>query len=189
MALSMPFVYSIARMSHLHILELMIALWVLHLVGTQVLLRSMKPPAVPLSLRESFIIQARSHNSDFFLGVSFLAATALSVCLLVLVFDASLRAVMAPGLLLFGLGTAASFAMYRFCFADRRSALQLLAESKEKGCTEATLQAHGFQQPLITNLLADRVATKLTDPFGGRTVDVTRLWITEAGRRELTERG
>jgi hypothetical protein len=66
-ALAMPFVYSSVRMSRLHVLELMITLWVFYLVGTQVLLRSMKPPAVPLSLRESFVIQARSHNSgDYF---------------------------------------------------------------------------------------------------------------------------
>jgi hypothetical protein len=44
--------------------------------------------------------------------------------------------------------------MHRFCIADRRSDLRLLAASKEEGCTEAILQAHGFQQPLITNLLA-----------------------------------
>jgi hypothetical protein len=110
----------------------------------------MNPPAVRLSLRESFIVQARSHNSDFFLGVTFLAGTALSVCLLALVFDASTRPVAAPCLMFVGLITAASFAMYRFCIADRRSALRLLAAAKEEGCTEAILQAQGFCSQIVS---------------------------------------
>jgi hypothetical protein len=188
-AFAMPFVYLIVGMSGLHAVEFMIALWVFYLVGTQVLLRSMNPPAVRLSLRESFIIHARSHNSDYFLGMTFLAGTLLSVCLLVLVLDASARAVAAPCLMFIGLITAACFAMYRFCIADRRSALLLLAAAKEEGCTEAILQARGFQQALITGLLADRVAIKSTRPIdeGGRSVEVTRLWITDAGRSELAE--
>jgi hypothetical protein len=188
-ALAMPFVFLIARMGRIHAVEWMIALWVFYLVGTQVLLRSMNPPAVPLSLRESFIVQARSHNSDYFLGMTLLAGTALSACLLALVFDVSHRTEFAPGVMLFGIGTAASFAMYRFCIADRRSALLLLAAAKEAGCTEAILQAQGFQQPLITGLLADRVAIRSTRTIGegGHSVELTRLWITDAGRSELAE--
>lgn len=188
-ALTMSFVYPIASMSGLHVVELMMAVWAFYLVGTQVLLRSMNPPAVRLSLRESFVIQARSHNSDFFLGMTFLVGTVLSGGLFALVFDASDRAFIAPCLMFIGLITAISFAMYRFCVADRRSALLLLAAAKEEGCTEAILQAQGFQQALITGLPADRVAIKSTRPIavGGRSVEVTRLWITEAGRRELAE--
>jgi hypothetical protein len=188
-ALAMPFVYPIVWMSVLHAVELMIAVWMFYLVGTQVLLRSMNPPAVRLSLRESFVIQARSHNSDFFLGITFLVGTVLSGGLFALVFDASDRAVIAPCLMFIGLITATSFAMYRFCIADRRSALLLLAAAKEEGCTEAILQAQGFQQALITGLLADRVAIRSTWPIdeGGRSVEITRLWITEAGRSELAE--
>jgi hypothetical protein len=128
-------------------------------------------------------------HSDFFLGMTFLVGTALSVCLLVVVFDASARAVAAPCLVFVGLIPATTFAMYRFCIADRRSALRLLAAAKEEGCTEAILQAQGFQQALITGLLADRVAIRSSRPIdeGGRSVEVTRLWITEAGRSELAE--
>jgi hypothetical protein len=111
------------------------------------------------------------------------------VGLLALVYDAGDRLVLAPCLMLFGLGTAANLAMYRFCLADRRAALLLLAAAKEEGCTEAILQARGFQQALITGLLADRVAIKSTRPIdeGGRSVEVARLWITDAGRSEIAE--
>jgi hypothetical protein len=176
-------------MSGLHAVECMAAFWVFQLVGTQVLLRSMNPPAVRLSLRESFIVQARSHTSDFFLGITFLVGIFVSVGLLALVFDADHRVVLAPCLGLFGLITVASFAMYRFCIADRRAALLLLAAAKEEGCTEAVLQERGFQQALITSLLADRVVTKSTRRIheGGRSVEITRLGITNAGRSEIAE--
>jgi hypothetical protein len=69
---------------------------------------------------------------------------------------------------------------------DRRRALELLASSRD-GATEAIMRAHGFTVAQMVELVraglasatAERVAT------GGKLMEVTRVRITEAGRRAL----
>ena len=69
--------------------------------------------------------------------------------------------------------------------AEERRALELLAASPE-GATEALLVTHGFTSELITGLLDAGLAMAITEPMTGeRTVDVTRVRITDAGRAAL----
>jgi hypothetical protein len=70
--------------------------------------------------------------------------------------------------------------------ADRRRALALLAGSPD-GCTEAVMLAHGFKLDLLVELVRDGLATTKPERMrvGGREIAVTRVRITEAGRRAL----
>ena len=69
---------------------------------------------------------------------------------------------------------------------DRRRALQLLAASTD-GHTEGLLRAHGITSEMVTELVRDGLAT--TNPervvIGTSAIEVTRVRITEAGRRAL----
>jgi hypothetical protein len=71
--------------------------------------------------------------------------------------------------------------------ADRRRALNLLAASQD-GCTEAIMLAHGFKVALLVDMIREGLTTAHNERViaGGRTVDVTRVRITEAGRRALS---
>jgi len=71
---------------------------------------------------------------------------------------------------------------------DRRRALELLAGSGD-GYTEALMLAHGFTVELMVDLcIADlAIATVERMVAGGRTVEVVRLTITDAGRQALAE--
>jgi hypothetical protein len=70
---------------------------------------------------------------------------------------------------------------------DRRRALELLAASPD-GCTEALMLAHGFTVELLVDLCIAELAIATPERMvvGGRTVEVVRMKITEAGRRALT---
>jgi hypothetical protein len=70
---------------------------------------------------------------------------------------------------------------------DRRRALELLAACPD-GCTEAILLAYGFTLELLIELCIAELAivTPQRMVIGGRTVEVVRMKITEAGRRALT---
>ena len=70
---------------------------------------------------------------------------------------------------------------------DRRRALELLGGSRD-GCTEAVLLAHGFAVPLLVELVRTGLATAKVELMmaGKRRIKVTRVRITEAGRRALT---
>jgi hypothetical protein len=72
--------------------------------------------------------------------------------------------------------------------ADRRRAIALLANSAG-GCTEAVMQAHGFAPTLIGGLIRAGLATAKADWIvaGGRSLEVRRLQITDAGRQALAE--
>jgi hypothetical protein len=67
---------------------------------------------------------------------------------------------------------------------DRRRALELLASSPD-GCTEAILLAHGFTVDFIVELVRAGFATAGSERVvaGGRTVEIARVRITDAGRR------
>jgi hypothetical protein len=63
-------------------------------------------------------------------------------------------------------------------------ALSILASSPN-GCTEATMIAHGFTVDFMTVLVLSGLATATVERMivGRKQVDVTRLCITDAGRR------
>jgi hypothetical protein len=70
--------------------------------------------------------------------------------------------------------------------ATRRRALELLAASPD-GATEAIMFAHGFTIDLLVELVRAGLATAKAERVmaGGRSMQVTRVRITEAGRRAL----
>jgi hypothetical protein len=72
--------------------------------------------------------------------------------------------------------------------ATRRRALELLAGSRD-GCTEAVMLAHGFTVEMLVDLVRAGLATATSERVvaGGRSIEVARVRITEAGRRALRE--
>jgi hypothetical protein len=70
--------------------------------------------------------------------------------------------------------------------ATRRRALELLATSRD-GCTEAIMLAHGFTVEQMVEIVRAGLATaKAERVVAGRLpMEVTRVRITEAGRRAL----
>jgi hypothetical protein len=70
--------------------------------------------------------------------------------------------------------------------ADQREALRMLAGSPH-GCTESILLAHGFAVGMLRDLVRDGLATADRENVvtGRRRIAVTRLRITDAGRRAL----
>jgi hypothetical protein len=73
--------------------------------------------------------------------------------------------------------------------ATRRRALELLAASRD-GASEAILVAHGFSIDLLVGLIRAGLATAKAERVvaGGRTIEVARVRITEAGRQALAVR-
>jgi hypothetical protein len=72
--------------------------------------------------------------------------------------------------------------------ADERRLLELLAAA-EDGATDPLLRAHGFTLEVIINIVSTGLATAKAERVftaAGRAVDVTRVRITDAGRRALT---
>jgi hypothetical protein len=71
---------------------------------------------------------------------------------------------------------------------DRRRALELLATCRD-GCTEALLIAHGFTVAQMVERVNAGMATATAERMvaGGKTIEVARVRITEAGRRALVE--
>ena len=70
--------------------------------------------------------------------------------------------------------------------AERRRALELLAASPD-GCTEAFILAHGFTTDFLIDLIRAGLATAQTERavVGRRSMQVTRMRITDAGLRAL----
>jgi hypothetical protein len=68
--------------------------------------------------------------------------------------------------------------------ATRRRAPELFASCRD-GCTEALMLAHGFTIEQMVELIRAGLATAKAERVvaGGRTIEVARVWITEAGRR------
>jgi len=69
---------------------------------------------------------------------------------------------------------------------DRRRVLELLAESRD-GCTEAIMIAHGFTIPQMVELGRSGLASAAAERViaGGKTMQITVVRITDAGRRAL----
>jgi hypothetical protein len=72
---------------------------------------------------------------------------------------------------------------------DRRRALELLASCRD-GCAEAIMLAHGFTVEQMVELVRAGLATAKAERVvaGGRTIDVARVRITEAGRQAIAAR-
>jgi hypothetical protein len=72
---------------------------------------------------------------------------------------------------------------------DQRRALVVLAGIGEMGATEALMLAHGFEMAMLVDLVRDGLANTAPESVraGGRKMEVTRLRITQAGRRALAE--
>jgi hypothetical protein len=73
---------------------------------------------------------------------------------------------------------------------EQRSALELLAAAGARGCTESIMLAHSFEIELLDGLVRDGLATAEPDRVraGGRSIEVVRVLITDAGRRALAWR-
>jgi hypothetical protein len=71
---------------------------------------------------------------------------------------------------------------------ERRRALELLASCRG-GCTEAMMVAHGFTVPQMVELVRAELATATAERVvaGRRTIEMTRVRITEVGRRALVQ--
>ena len=70
----------------------------------------------------------------------------------------------------------------------RRQALEILSGAGPSGCATLLAQmAQGFTTDMLAGLVGDGLATAAPEPVraGGRTVEVTRVKITDAGRRAL----
>jgi hypothetical protein len=70
--------------------------------------------------------------------------------------------------------------------ATRRRALELLSACRD-GCSEAVMLAHGFKLDQLVQLVHAGLATTHAERVGRgvRPIEVTRVWITEAGRRHV----
>jgi hypothetical protein len=70
--------------------------------------------------------------------------------------------------------------------ADQRSALQMLAGTPH-GSTESIMLAHGFAIGMLRDLVRDGLATAQREKVreGKQYITVTRLRITDAGRRAM----
>jgi hypothetical protein len=71
---------------------------------------------------------------------------------------------------------------------DERCLLEMLAGS-EDGTTDALLTAHGFKLDVLISIVSAEFATATPERTfaAGRPVEVTRVRITDAGRRALAE--
>jgi hypothetical protein len=70
----------------------------------------------------------------------------------------------------------------------RRQALEILSGAGPRGYTTLLAQmAQGFTTDMLAGLVRDGLATAAPEPVmaGGRTIEVTRVKITDAGRRAL----
>jgi hypothetical protein len=72
--------------------------------------------------------------------------------------------------------------------ADRRRALDLLVGSRD-GVAEAIMLAHGFTVEQMVELVRAGLATVSAERMiaGGRTIEVTRVQMREAGRGALAQ--
>jgi len=69
---------------------------------------------------------------------------------------------------------------------ERRGALGILADAP-RGLTQGVMLAHGFTPDTIASLVRDGLAATRREPMraGGRTIEVVRVKITDAGLRAL----
>lgn len=80
-------------------------------------------------------------------------------------------------------------AMASHPMSDEQRLLLELLDFAEDGCTASLLVALGFETDLVVGVVAAGLAMSETEAelVGGQAVDVTRVRITDAGRRALAE--
>jgi hypothetical protein len=73
---------------------------------------------------------------------------------------------------------------------EERRLLEMLAGNAD-GTTDALLTAHGFKLDVLIRIVSAGLATAMPDRVfaGGKPVEVTRVRITDAGRRALADQG
>ena len=74
---------------------------------------------------------------------------------------------------------------------DRIRALELLASSPQEGCTEAIMIAHGFTVEQLVELVRSGLASATPERVvaGKRVMQITRVRITDVGRKALINDG
>ena len=74
--------------------------------------------------------------------------------------------------------------------AERRQALELLASDPHGATEELLVLAHGFDSDMIAGLVRAKLATARREivKAGGKTVEVVRIRITDAGRKAIERR-
>ncbi len=72
---------------------------------------------------------------------------------------------------------------------EQRWALEILAAAGLRGCTGATLLAHGFSVEMVADLVHDGLATarRQTMRVGRRKLQFALMRITDAGRRAIED--
>jgi hypothetical protein len=72
---------------------------------------------------------------------------------------------------------------------EQRRALEKLAEADAGGSTIDMLIENGFPAGLLSDLVADGLATMQGDTVkvGGRAIEIIRVQITDAGQRAIDE--
>ncbi len=75
----------------------------------------------------------------------------------------------------------------RHLSAKQRWALEILAAAGLRGCTGATLLAHGFSVDMLADVVHEGLATahRQTRTVGRRKIQFARRVITDAGRKAL----
>ena len=71
--------------------------------------------------------------------------------------------------------------------AEQRRLLGILADAEPRCATVEALMAHGFAAEMLAGLAIDGLAraSPTTVMAGGRAIEVTRVRITDAGRRAI----
>jgi len=71
--------------------------------------------------------------------------------------------------------------------AEKRRALELLADAGKQGCTGATFFAYGFKADILAELVGAGLALvhRQTPNAGEWPIEVARIMLTAAGRRAL----
>ena len=73
---------------------------------------------------------------------------------------------------------------------DQRRALELLARDPNGATGHLLVIAHGFEMKTLAGLVHEGLAAAIVGESvkaGGKTVEVVRFWITDAGRDALEE--
>ena len=70
---------------------------------------------------------------------------------------------------------------------EQRRALEMLADSESRGSTIEMLIEDGFPAEMLADLVRNGLASMQGDTVkvGGRAIEITRVKITDAGRRAL----
>jgi hypothetical protein len=73
---------------------------------------------------------------------------------------------------------------------DERRLLEMLAGSAD-GTTDALLTAHGFRLDVLISIVSAGLATAMAERVyaSGKPAEITRVRITDAGRRALADQG